>query len=164
MRAMALAIGIVWSIGALEARAADIACDASVVRDAWTLLAQGGYGWRSYELAAFIVEDGQGGHFLSFWPNRRQFLRATYEGPRPAGAVAVIHTHPNGLPLPSAHDHQVARSTGMPVYVVTRMMISRTNGSAAEQVWVGDWNPRLEVPAARSLCPPGVLLADATSR
>jgi proteasome lid subunit RPN8/RPN11 len=54
--------------------------------------------------------------------------------------VAIIHTHPNWLPLPSKLDVLVARQTAVPVYVLTRTRIARTDGGQPAVVVAGDWS------------------------
>jgi proteasome lid subunit RPN8/RPN11 len=68
-------------------------------------------------------------------------MRATYRGRIPDRTLAIIHTHPNARPNPSPDDIATAQKLGMPVYVVTRSMVTRTDGWRTTRVAQGDWNP-----------------------
>jgi proteasome lid subunit RPN8/RPN11 len=111
---------------------------------AWELLADARYGSDPKEHAAFIVADASGELRLARWPWAAETKRATYRGNMPRGAVAIVHTHPNHLPTPSPNDVAVARKLGMPVYVITRTSVMRTDGSGSAYVAQGDWNPDRE--------------------
>jgi proteasome lid subunit RPN8/RPN11 len=54
--------------------------------------------------------------------------------------VAILHTHPIYLPLPSNRDMRVAREVAIPVYVITRNRIERTDGGTPVVVVAGDWS------------------------
>lgn len=159
MRTGALAVGMAVLLITSQAEAGDIVCETAVVRGAWDLLRLSGYGQRKQEHAAFIIRNPQGDHRLLHWQHRREFQRATYRGAVPPNAVAIIHTHPNSLPNPSSGDTRLARRIGLPVYVVTRKLITRTMGHSAEVVWRGDWNPDEPDHRARSICQPGIAKA-----
>lgn len=156
MRTGALAIGMAVLLITSKAEASEIACETAVVRGAWDLLKLSGYGQWDQEHAAFITRDTQGNHQLLHWQYQREFQRATYRGPVPPNAVAIIHTHPNSLPNPSSGDTRLAHRTGLPVYVVTRKVITRTRGHAVEVLWWGDWNPERFDHRVRSICRPGI--------
>ena len=108
---------------------------------AWELLESARYGSDSREHGAFIVIDESGQLQLSRWPSGAESLRATYRGEIPRRALALIHTHPNGRPNPSADDMAMARKLGMAVYVITRTSVTRTDGWQTTHVARGDWNP-----------------------
>ena len=74
---------------------------------------------QEFECAAFIVA-GAGSFTLRHWPRDRAFRGAQWLGAIPAGAVAIIHTHPHTNPLPSPQDAREARRTQLPFYVVSR--------------------------------------------
>ena len=120
---------------------ADIACRPSVLQESWDLLALGGYGHSAYEHGAFIVRDESGQLHLRSWKFDHEFLTAHYLGAIPSDVVAVTHTHPNELPMPSDGDQWLARTTGLPVFVLTRMLITVTDGYSNRVVRSGDWRP-----------------------
>ncbi len=108
---------------------------------AWELLESARYGADSREHGAFLVTDESGQLQLSRWPSGAESLRATYRGEIPRRALAIIHTHPNGRPNPSADDVATVQKLGMAVYVVTRTSVTRTDGRQTTRVAYGDWNP-----------------------
>ncbi len=69
--------------------------------------------------AAFLIRDARGATFFLRWRGNGELNRAEWDRPLPAGTVAIIHTHPNWLPLPSNRDIRVARQASVPVYVIT---------------------------------------------
>lgn len=142
-----------------KSRGEEIACDPAVIRQAWGLLKVAAYGQSWQEHAAFITRGADGRRSLTMWKFEHESCRATYSGARPEHVVAIIHTHPNSLPLPSNGDALLARHTRLPVYVVTRTMISRTDGRHTESVWDGDWNPGRAPSGARSICSANVAVA-----
>jgi hypothetical protein len=91
-----------------------------------------GFGHESSERAAWVLEDDEVGVRWLDWPNGRRYLRARWEGPVPANAVAIVHTHPAVVdPKPSEQDIETARRLGVPVYSVSRSGIWKAvpNGS-----------------------------------
>jgi proteasome lid subunit RPN8/RPN11 len=150
MATAAIALGIVLALA--RGQATDLACEAPVVRQAWQLLRLSGFGHESQEHAAFIVRDEGGAYRFVYWPYNHQFLRASYQGSLDANVVAIIHTHPNSAPYPSPDDARAAESLGLPVYVVTRLTISRTLGKKSKTIWFGDWNPENDHANVRSTC------------
>lgn len=77
-----------------------------------------GYGRRSDERAAFLVErDGR--IACVAWPSRNEYQAASWESAWPEGVIAIAHTHPRELPLPSANDRREARRLQLPVIVLT---------------------------------------------
>ena len=122
-------------------RATDLAWDPTVLQESWNLLALGGYGHSAYEHGAFIVRDDRGQLRLSVWRFDRELRSAHFSGPIPPGVVAITHTHPNPLPMPSDDDMLLARRTGLPVYVLTRMIITATDGRRTRVVVGRDWRP-----------------------
>ena len=104
------------------------------------LLRDARYGCARTEEAAFLIRDARGAVFFLRWRANGELNRAAWNGPLPAGTVAIVHTHPNWLPLPSHLDARVARETSLPVYVVTLTRISRTDGGKPVVVVSGDWS------------------------
>ena len=129
----------------------DVGCSRAFVSGSWSLLRLAAYGQSTYEHAAFIVRDDSGEARLVPWPFDRQAFEATFHGAVPPNAIAIVHTHPNSVPLPSAGDAALARRLGLPVYVVTRTLVSRTNGNSTATIWSGDWNPERDA-GGRSRC------------
>jgi len=79
-----------------------------------------GGGGLTMECAAWIVDSG-GVPTLVLWTAATGSHRATWRGPVPPGAVALVHTHPHGDdPRPSPRDVAAARELRLPVTVVTR--------------------------------------------
>ena len=94
-------------------------------------------GFEHREEAAFIVRSASGNFYSIEWPSDGQLDSARWEGSFPEGTVAIAHTHPTHLPEPSSIDITVARKAHVPVYVVTPMRITRTDGG--EPIVVGEW-------------------------
>jgi hypothetical protein len=119
----------------------DLVSDSRAMTQSWELLRAANYGQSARERSAFLVRKGDGQLELVRWQFGAESMRATYRGAVPAGTVAIIHTHPNGLPHPSRGDAELARKLALPVYVLTRHSVSFTDGSRTELVARGDWNP-----------------------
>ena len=83
------------------------------------LMRLGGYGFRETESAAFIVVEKGGRYRCITWPFHADPQRQQYRGTIPEFTVAIAHTHPRNLRMPSARDQFTARTTGLPVVVVT---------------------------------------------
>lgn len=82
------------------------------------LLAESGYGRLDRERAAFLIRESDDSLTLAPWPDGG-FRHASYRGAIPEGTIAILHTHPATLPLPSPRDHAEARRLGIPVLVIT---------------------------------------------
>lgn len=108
------------------------------------LLQQGGYGRFATEAAGFLIRERDGKLTMAPWA-RREHKRATYRGAIPAGAIAVIHTHPRFSPDPSVYDRDEARRIAMPVIVVTPDMVAvaHPDGSVSRIVEGAGWAERL---------------------
>jgi len=79
------------------------------------------FGQEMSERAAWVLKDDAGRLRWLAWPAEYQYRRAQWEGPVPARAVAIAHTHPTaGDPKPSEQDVETARRLGVPVYTVSR--------------------------------------------
>jgi hypothetical protein len=119
--------------------AGDIATHGEVVAVLWQMFGDAGFGFKHTEEAAFVVGNGADGFVVVRWPSGGEPDSARWMGPIPDGVVAIVHTHPNWQPLPSNIDIRTARSSRLPVYVVTRNEISKTVGGSPEIVFNGDW-------------------------
>jgi len=104
------------------------------------LLRNARFGMSNTEEAAFLIRNAAGATFFLHWRSDGELNQATWTGPIPAGTVAILHTHPNYLPIPSNRDIRVAREIAIPVYVITRNRIERTDGGEPVVVAVGDWS------------------------
>lgn len=120
----------------------DLSHDRIVRHAFWTLLTKVRYGFSDYEAAAFIVRKADGGFRAVEWPEANARDCQKWRGAYPVGTIAIAHTHPNWLPYPSRVDLIAARTTRLPVYVITRIGITRTDGNVSEVVVRGDWRPR----------------------
>jgi hypothetical protein len=114
------------------------------------MVAEARYGFSETEEAAFVIRDAEG--LISFvrWPPAGVKQQARWPGAFPAGTIAIVHTHPNRIPNPSALDERAARRKGIPIYVLTRTKITRTTGGGVEVVVDGDWSPRAALVSFRT--------------
>jgi hypothetical protein len=88
---------------------------------AYRLWEEAGFGHEISERAAWVLLDDTGRVRWQAWPDGRRDRRARWEGPVPADAVAIVHTHPAVVdPKPSFKDIETARCLGLPVYTVSR--------------------------------------------
>jgi len=124
------------SIFACATLADDLVSDRIVRGVFHLLLTRSRYGFGPAEEAAFLIRTEHGIAFLH-WPASSDRNEAMWEGPIPAGTIAIAHTHPGWMPMPSRIDATTSRKTGLAVYVITPSQISRTNGGAAEVVSMG---------------------------
>ena len=90
------------------------------------------------ERAAFLIRRDENVFVLAWQPSPEPDM-ARWSGPLPDGTIAILHTHPNWLPLPSNIDARTARETRLPVYVITQSRISKTTGARGEVVVAGSW-------------------------
>jgi proteasome lid subunit RPN8/RPN11 len=118
-------------------------CNSEFLLNSWALLRTAAWGQSPHEHGAFAVLDADGHVTFVAWPFHHAALSATYTGSIPAHAFAIVHTHPNSHPMPSSEDETASKRLDMPVYVVTRAVVTRTNGKRTEYVAWGDWNPEL---------------------
>lgn len=88
------------------------------------LAAQGSYGIRNTEHAAFIVREGSGELRCILWPFSGEFQRASYDAPMPEGVIAIAHTHPRCCREASAHDSRQAERLSIPVIAVSMGTLS----------------------------------------
>ena len=138
MRTIRLA-AVLMLAAACDVGAAELACDPEVLRQSWDLLRTASWGQSNYEHAAFIVRDDAGHHQFVLWPFSHDSLRAQFHGEMPEHVEAIVHTHPNSRPSPSADDVLLARRLQLPVYVLTRTAIAKTDGVATLFIWMGAW-------------------------
>jgi len=119
----------------------ELAHDPAVRGALWKLLEDAHYGHAEMEEAMFIVRGADG--VLSFvrWHPSGAARLAHWNAPVPPGTIAIAHTHPNELPRPSANDVRTAMKSNLPVYVVTRMRITKTMGGMTTVVLKGEWSP-----------------------
>jgi Prokaryotic homologs of the JAB domain len=87
------------------------------------LLRKAAYGHLGEERAGFLVLDDDRFQMI-VWPPSHRFHAEEWRGKVPNGTVAVVHTHPAGQPLPSAHDLMEAQRVGVPMIVVTPMSVA----------------------------------------
>jgi len=119
----------------------EAASDPRLREELWLLLRDAFYGHAKLEQAAFVVRNSEGELSLVRWPSSGTPHKSQWLGSFPRGAIAIAHTHPNGFPEPSRVDKQTAKLRRMPVYVLTRLKITKTTGGASITVVRGDWNP-----------------------
>ena len=96
-----------------------LAGDPHVLEIFATLLANGGMGSVSREAAAFITIDGRGRYRCERWPYRNGYQKQVFHGAVPEFTIAIAHTHPKSSRKPSPADRQTARTSGLPVFVLT---------------------------------------------
>lgn len=83
------------------------------------LVQDGGMGRLPFERAAFVTMDADGEFHCVAWPRSGARKREEFHGVIPAGTIAIAHTHPIGVPDPSAQDRSVAQRLGLPLFVAT---------------------------------------------
>lgn len=130
-----------WLVVTL-ALSGEIANDPAVRAAFWGLIEESRFGYVDTEAAMFVIRNADGTLSFVHWPKGQLPHRAQWRGPVPRGAVAIAHTHPNGQPRPSMTDEETARQFRLPVYVLTRNRIAKTNGAYPEIVMDGDWHAR----------------------
>ncbi len=102
------------------------------------------------ERAAFVIRAGDSFELLH-WPYQARKRTAQWLDPMPENVVAVIHTHPRRIPLPSAQDVKSARTLGLPFYVVSRgsLAVADASGRVLRAKAVPWTWPRREVTEVR---------------
>lgn len=130
---------IMLALRTVMAEPADVMCDATVLTSSWDLLRSARYGQSERERAAFVARRRSGELELVRWPYQATGFRATYAGAIPSATIAIVHTHPNIRPYPSGGDEQLARRTGLAVYVLTRSRVTWTDGRNTHTARLGDW-------------------------
>ncbi len=93
------------------------------------------------EGAAFVVDRGDGELACLVWPHTHQYHQETFNGAMPPGTVAIIHTHPMRVPMPSPQDIRESRRVGIPIYVLTPTRVTKAVPTSASPVTVhrGTW-------------------------
>lgn len=117
--------------------------EADLRGEAFRLWEAGSFGLDRSERAAWVV-DGPAGLAWRTWPWDRRYLQSRYLGPTPAGAIAIVHTHPTVVdPRPSLTDQATAVRLRIAVYTVSRSGIWRVEPDGAvtrvgdERWWAG---------------------------
>ena len=100
-----------------QAPSADAGEDQNIGHLGLSLLAR--VGVDDFEHAAFIARDGDGSLRLIEWPWTHGFRSTEWRGPLPPNVVAIIHTHPKQIPLPSDRDVRTAMRLKIPVFALT---------------------------------------------
>ncbi|HEX7138554.1 MAG TPA: Mov34/MPN/PAD-1 family protein [Vicinamibacterales bacterium] len=118
----------------------DVLTDRSARTECWILLSKAQWGMSHQEQASFIIRMPCGKLTFVRWPAPEEANVQRYRG-IPRGTVAIAHTHPNWLPMPSAIDRGTAKTAHVPVYVVTRSMITLTDGRRTRVIVDGEWSP-----------------------
>ena len=146
------------SPGALLTAALLLAPDASAERPSRdvfyvALLAAAGAGLGEIETAAWLVRGPDGRETLLPWPPASQRKSHAWKRPLPAGAAALLHTHPaSENPRPSVRDRAVARRIRMPVYAISRWAIYRADpDGTVSPVASPCWTPTIDWTVARRL-------------
>ena len=112
--------------------------ESSLRPPAYRLWEEAGFGGEARECAAWVLAVDASHVRWQPWPDGRGYLQAHWKGPVPAGAVAIVHTHPAVVdPRPSSRDIETARRLGVPVYTVSRAGIWKA-GPDGHVVAVGD--------------------------
>lgn len=116
-------------------------CTGDAFRQYGLLLAAAKFGSDAVEHGAFLVREPDGRLRLVRWSGG--YSRSiSYSGRFPAGALAVIHTHPPNTPEPSPHDRREATRIGMPILVLTPLAVTVAwpDGSADALATKGGWH------------------------
>jgi len=139
---------------------ADDLLHASFVR----LLETAGRGLTPREEAAWLVA-GPAGRTLVPWPRSSRRRGQAWGRRPPAGAVALLHTHPaDGSPRPSERDRWTARQLGLPVYTISVWGVFRADpDGAVVAVPSPAWRPAIDWSAAATDAPGGLLSAGGSS-
>jgi hypothetical protein len=116
-------LAVSWLLGSLVFQPGPAALRDKAVVDCFAhLLRDAKLGSVDTERAAFLVLEPEGIRCVD-WPVTNDFRSARWSGPRPAGVVAVAHTHPDRFPYPSKEDIDQAERTSIPIFVLTPRMI-----------------------------------------
>lgn len=152
-RTAILCLSFALSLAAAAAYPADVAPEAVVPRTTHDtlfdepvvrrtcrqLLQKARFGFSDIEFAAFIVRDSDGNLSSVAWAPSVPPNPSRWSGNFPPGAVAIVHTHPNAIPDPSHVDVHTAKTSRLPVYVITRSLITATDGERTRVVAKGEW-------------------------
>lgn len=105
------------------------------------------FGHRRTEAAAFIILDEEGELQCRMWPATNGYRAQRFRGRIPAGAVAIVHTHPRGSsPLPSVEDREQALRSRLPIFVATprNVTVARNDGTIESVFQSEPWMHRRE--------------------
>jgi hypothetical protein len=121
--------------------------DAELVHDPVVLsfcrvLARNAIAQRDREHGAFVVRSPEGILYFVAWPPSGEKDVLRWYGRFPEGTVAILHTHQAWDPHVSKIDRKAAQASGLPVYVITPLRISKTRGGPSQAVIEGDWLTR----------------------
>jgi hypothetical protein len=114
------------------------------------LIRKGGYGMWDTERAAFLVREANGGYGCVGWPFAGGFHTQHFDGSAPDGTVAIVHTHPRRLPMPSRGDALTAIEFSVPIFVITPRNIYLVS-SRGETIVVVENAPWTTVNASSSI-------------
>jgi hypothetical protein len=105
------------------------------------LLRLGGFGFTHWEAAAFLLRSTDGGYRCLAWPFSNGHHEQKFRGRMPDFTVAIVHTHPQHLALPSPGDRATAKRLGIPVIVLTsrNIYVAAPDGSIVEVVEDRAW-------------------------
>lgn len=107
------------SVDLLSATATGRAAFNSVLRKGW-------FGIARTERAVFVTSREDGTFGCVAWPTHHVEAGEIFNGTMPESTVAIIHTHPLEWPLPSVKDREEADRLGIPIYVVTPRLVTKT--------------------------------------
>jgi hypothetical protein len=121
------------------------------------VLRLGGFGFLPTERAAFLVVDPDGDYRCVLWVHSPAYQQQSFSGPRPAGTIAIIHTHPKGLPEASSGDRETAIQLALPIIIVTprNIRVVTTTGESTSLVTGRLWAPRTDPSSGRCSEPKG---------
>jgi hypothetical protein len=137
----AIAVEAAAACSALPQLNGEIAANPTALRIFWGLLERSRYGFSHMEEVAFIVRGANGSVSAVPWPEAGERDMGRWAGAFPANTVAIVHTHPNWMPMPSNIDAHTATHTHLQVYVITRARITKTDGQSTTTLVAGDWKP-----------------------
>jgi len=105
-----------------------ITTDPNVRRCLCELWKDAGYGHDKRERAMWITQNTKGIRDCVRWPWSAADKQETWRGAKPTGAVAIMHTHPNGTdPKPSDNDRKAADTAGVTNYACSIKGISKVD-------------------------------------
>jgi hypothetical protein len=138
----------------ITASADEIASSPQIIAMFAEILRNGSYGLSDYESAAFVLRNGDGSFGCMAWPETQRFRETRYPGERPRGVVAIVHTHPLRMPLPSLNDRWCAKHFNIPIYAISRLSIYKADvdGTAIRIAQNIQWWTYPAV-STRRLCP-----------
>jgi hypothetical protein len=115
----------------------DLACNPTARAIFAALLRDARHGFAPEE-AAFIIRMENGTVGFVRWRSK-ETNGGSWSGAIPPGTIAIAHTHPNWLSMPSRIDARSSTAVHLPIYVVTTSRITKTEGGENEVVVDGNW-------------------------